>query len=118
MDQVHWQHEFNANVVELRERDHYVKLAYCLLLALACAVVKEAITDKPSVRFMIRSRTRVVRLDGTAQTVSPPGTGRGKYKSSPVPTGKILLRTCFCTGEPGWRGRLSVRRARRRRSPA
>jgi hypothetical protein len=40
--------------------DRYETVAICRSLALACAAFKEAVADKPSGRFMIRSRTRVV----------------------------------------------------------
>ena len=57
----HWLHGFNYNVEEWREGDRYETLAICRSLALARAAFKEAIAEKPSGRFMIRSRTRVVK---------------------------------------------------------
>jgi len=62
MPQDHWQPSFNYNVEEWdAEGQHYETLAICRSLALARAAFKEAIAEKPSGRFMIRSRTRVVK---------------------------------------------------------
>jgi hypothetical protein len=61
MAQDHWLHGFNYNVEEWFEGDRYETLAICRQLAHAHAVFKVAIADKPSWRFMIRSRTRVVK---------------------------------------------------------
>jgi hypothetical protein len=41
--------------------DHYETLAICCTLELARAVFAAAIAEKPASRFMIRSRTRVVK---------------------------------------------------------
>ena len=57
----HWLHGFNYNVEEWFEGDHYETLAICRSLALARAAFKAAIEEKPTGRFMIRSRTRVVK---------------------------------------------------------
>jgi hypothetical protein len=40
---------------------HYEALAICRSLALACAAFEVAIAEKPTARFMIRNRTRVVQ---------------------------------------------------------
>jgi len=58
----HWPtlHGFNYNVEECDERDHYETLAICRTFALARASFNAAIAEKPSGRFMIRSRTHVV----------------------------------------------------------
>ncbi len=62
MAQHHWLHGFNFNVEEWDERGkHYSTLAICRTLAYARAAFKEAIAEKPAGRFMIRSRTRVVK---------------------------------------------------------
>jgi len=42
-------------------RGHYETLAICRSLAIARAAFKEAVAEKPTGKFMIRSRTRVVR---------------------------------------------------------
>jgi hypothetical protein len=57
----HWLPGFNFNVEEWFEGDHYETLAICRSLALARAAFATAIAQKPAARFMIRSRTRVVR---------------------------------------------------------
>ena len=57
----HWLDGFNFNVEEWFEGDRYETLAICRQLAFARAVFKIAIEEKPSGRFMIRSRTRVVK---------------------------------------------------------
>ena len=54
-------HGFNYNVEEWFERDRYETLAICRSLALARAAFKAAVEEKPSGRFMMRSRTRVVK---------------------------------------------------------
>ena len=62
MVQDHWLHGFNYNVEEWDAGgQHYETLAICRSLALARAAFKEAIADKPTGRFMIGSRTRVVK---------------------------------------------------------
>ena len=55
----HWPTLYGFNY-ECDERDHYETLAICRTFALARASFKAAIAEKPSGRFMIRSRTRVV----------------------------------------------------------
>ena len=57
----HWLHGFNYNVEEWFERDRYETLAICRNLAIARAEFRAAIAEKAAGRFMIRSRTRVVR---------------------------------------------------------
>jgi hypothetical protein len=44
-----------------RDRQNYETLAICRTLAMAQAAFDVAIKDKPTGRFMIRSRTRVVK---------------------------------------------------------
>ena len=62
MAQDHWLPGFNYNVEEWdADGLHYETLAICRSLALARAAFKEAIAEEPSGRFMIRSRTRVVK---------------------------------------------------------
>jgi len=61
MVQDHWLHGFNYNVEEWFEGDRYETLAICRQLAFARAVFNAAIADKPTGRFMIRGRTRVVK---------------------------------------------------------
>jgi len=61
MVQDHWLFGFNYNVEEWSEGDRYETLAICRNLALARAAFEEAIAEKPTGRFMIRSRTRVVK---------------------------------------------------------
>jgi hypothetical protein len=61
MAQYHWLPGFNYNVEEWFEGDHYETLAICRHLAFARAVFKVAIEEKPAGKFMIRSRTRVVK---------------------------------------------------------
>ena len=61
MAQDHWLHGFNYDVEEWFEGDCHETLAICRQLAYARAVFKAAVADKPSGRFMIRSRTRVVK---------------------------------------------------------
>jgi hypothetical protein len=52
---------FNFNVEEWDAKGQtYETLAICRTLALARAAFNVAIVDKPTGRFMIRSRTRVV----------------------------------------------------------
>jgi hypothetical protein len=60
MVQDHWLHGFNYNVEEWFEGDHYETLAICRQLAYARAVFKASIEEKPTGKFKIRSRTRVV----------------------------------------------------------
>jgi len=62
MAEDHWLHGFNYNV-EAWDADglHYETLAICRQLAYAREVFRVAIEEKPSGRFMIRSRTRVVK---------------------------------------------------------
>jgi hypothetical protein len=55
----HWLPGFNLNVEEWFEGDRDETLAICLSLALAVFAV--AVEEKPAGRFMIRSRTRVMR---------------------------------------------------------
>jgi hypothetical protein len=57
----HWLPGFNFNVEEWFEGDRYETLAICRSLALARAVFAVAVEEKPAGRFMIRSRTRVMR---------------------------------------------------------
>jgi hypothetical protein len=57
----HWLPGFNFNVEEWFDGDHYETLAVCVTLALARAVFAAAVAEKPAARFMIRSRTRVVK---------------------------------------------------------
>jgi hypothetical protein len=45
----------------MAKRLNYETLAICRTLAQARAVFKAAIAEKPAGRFMIRSRTRVVK---------------------------------------------------------
>jgi hypothetical protein len=52
---------FNFNVEEWFEGDRYETLAICRTLALARAAFAVAIEEKPTGRFMIRSRIRVVK---------------------------------------------------------
>jgi len=60
--QDHWLHGFNFNVEEWDAAGLlYETLAICRQLAHARAVFKEAVAEKPSGCFMIRSRTRVVK---------------------------------------------------------
>jgi hypothetical protein len=61
MAQSHWLDGFSFNVEEWFEGDRYETLAICRSLAIARAAFKQAIADKPSGRFMIRSRTRVMK---------------------------------------------------------
>jgi hypothetical protein len=62
MVQDHWLHGFNYNVEEWDAAGmHFETLAICRHLAHARAVFKEAVAEKPAGRFMIRSRTRVVK---------------------------------------------------------
>ena len=62
MAQDHWIEGFNYNVEEWdAEGQHYVTLAICRSLELARAAFKEAIAEKPTVRFTIRARARVVK---------------------------------------------------------
>jgi hypothetical protein len=58
----HSLHGFNYNVEEWdADGLHYETLAICRQLAFARAVFKEAVAEKTTGRFMIRSRTRVVK---------------------------------------------------------
>jgi hypothetical protein len=57
----HWLPWFNFNVEEWFEDNQYETLAICRTLALARVAFATAIAEKPSGRFMIRSRTRVVK---------------------------------------------------------
>jgi hypothetical protein len=57
----HWLSSFNFNVEEWFEGGHYGTLAVCVTLELARVVFEAAIAKKPGGRFMIRSRTRVVK---------------------------------------------------------
>jgi hypothetical protein len=58
----HWLPRFNFNVEEWDAKGlHYETLATCRSLALARAALAAAIAEKPAARFMIRSRTRVVK---------------------------------------------------------
>ncbi len=59
MVQDHWLHGFNFNVGF--EGDRYETLAICRNLAIARAAFKEAVAEKPTGRFMIGARTRVVK---------------------------------------------------------
>jgi hypothetical protein len=62
MPQDHWLPVFSFNVEEWDAKEqNYETLAMCRTLALARAAFEVAIKDKPAGRFMIRSRTRVVR---------------------------------------------------------
>jgi hypothetical protein len=62
MVQNQWLHGFNYNVEEWDAGgQHYETPAICRQLAHARAVFKAAIADKPTGKFMIRSRTRVVK---------------------------------------------------------
>jgi hypothetical protein len=57
-----WLSGFNFNVEEWdAEELNYETLAICRTLGFARAEFKDAIAEKPAGRFMIRSRTRVVR---------------------------------------------------------
>jgi hypothetical protein len=57
----HWLSGFNFNVEEWFERHQYETLAICRTLALARAAFAVAVAEKPASKFMIRSRTRVVK---------------------------------------------------------
>jgi hypothetical protein len=57
----HWLHGFNYNVEEWFEGDRYETPAICRQLAYARAVFKAAIAERPTGKFMSRSRTRVVK---------------------------------------------------------
>ena len=58
----HWLPGFNFNVEEWdAEGMHYETLAICRSLAVTRAAFTAAVEEKPAARFMIRSRTRVVR---------------------------------------------------------
>jgi hypothetical protein len=60
MSQDHWLRGFNFNVEEWDAKGlHYETLVICRTLALARAAF--AVAEKPTARFMIRSRTRVVK---------------------------------------------------------
>ena len=56
-----WLPGFNFNVEEWFEGDTYETLAICRSVELARAAFAAAIAEKPAARFMIRSRTRVVK---------------------------------------------------------
>jgi hypothetical protein len=57
----HWLPGFNFNVEEWFEGDRYETLTICRTLEFAHAVFAAAIAEKPSARFMIRHRIRVVK---------------------------------------------------------
>jgi hypothetical protein len=59
MPQDHWLPGFNFNVEEWFEGDR--TLAICRTLAQARSVFAVAVGEEPAGRFMIRSRTRVVK---------------------------------------------------------
>jgi len=60
--QDHWLAGFNFNVEEWDAKGQsYETLAICRSLGLARAAFKVAIAETPAGRFMIRSRTRVVK---------------------------------------------------------
>jgi hypothetical protein len=61
MPQDHWLPAFNFNVEEWFAGDRYETLAICRSLELARAAFAAAIAEKPTARFMIRNRTRVVK---------------------------------------------------------
>jgi hypothetical protein len=62
MPQDHWLPGFNFNVEEWDAKGQtYETLAIRRTLALARAAFEVAIKEKPAGRFMIRSRTRVVK---------------------------------------------------------
>ena len=84
MAQDHWLDGFNYNVEEWDAASlNYETLAICRQLAHARAVFKEAIAEKPAGRFMIRSRTRVVKRH-------PEGIGEERLDHHRV-TGRPLL---------------------------
>jgi len=70
--QDHWLPGFNFEAEEGFAGDRYETLAISRLLALASAAFAVTIVEKPTGRFMIRSRTRVVllhrRVAGEAET--------------------------------------------------
>jgi hypothetical protein len=57
----HWLPGFNFNVEEWFEGDCYETLAICRSLEPARAVFAAAVAEKPTGRFMIRARIRVVK---------------------------------------------------------
>jgi hypothetical protein len=59
--QDHWLPGFNFNVEEWFEGDRYETLAICRALELASAAFAAAVEEKPTGRFMIRARIRVVK---------------------------------------------------------
>jgi hypothetical protein len=62
MPEDHWLPGFNFNVEEWSATGlTYETLAICRTLELARAVFAVAVEEKPASRFMIRSRTRVVK---------------------------------------------------------
>jgi hypothetical protein len=62
MPQDHWLPGFNFNVEEWDATGQtYETLAICRTLAQPRAVFAVAVEEKPAGRFMIRSRTRVVK---------------------------------------------------------
>jgi len=61
MPQDHWLHGFDYNVEEWFEGGYYETLAICRKVDYAQLVFNLAIIEKPEGRFMIRSRTRVVK---------------------------------------------------------
>jgi hypothetical protein len=61
MPQDHWLPGFNFNVEEWFEGDRCETLAICRTLALARAAFTVAVEEKPTGRFMIRNRIRVVK---------------------------------------------------------
>jgi hypothetical protein len=90
MAQDHWLHGFNYNVEEWdAEGLHYETLAICRQLAFARAMFKVAIEEKPSGRFMIRSRTRVVKRH-------PKGIGEDLNKWPPVWAGRPAWPKRWC----------------------
>jgi hypothetical protein len=61
MPQDHWLPGFNFNVEEWFEGYRYETLAICRTLERARAAFAAAVAEKPSGRFMIRNRIRVVK---------------------------------------------------------
>jgi hypothetical protein len=58
----HWLPGFNFNVEDWDAKGQtYETLAICRSLALARAAFEAAVAEKPAARFMIRSRTRVMK---------------------------------------------------------
>jgi len=72
MPQDHWLPSFNFNVEEWDAKGQtYETLAICRSLAFARSVFKIAIAEKPSGRFMIRSRIRVVNSAAAMANAAP-----------------------------------------------